>query len=142
MVTIVDASCKVAELPQRPLRRVAVSLSQKCETILLRVLSAAEGVVGPCPRKTSRRKLKVRDLKKNLRCVPERWPQSAANQRVKSSASSARGLPKSATRATDGQPTPATHRERARAAETAGEAHDAKQTMSTTGPPKKLTLIR
>ena len=45
MITIVDASCKVVELPQRPLRRVAVSLSQN-ETILLRVLPAAEGVVG------------------------------------------------------------------------------------------------
>ena len=29
MVTIVDASCNVVELPQPPLRRVAVSLSQK-----------------------------------------------------------------------------------------------------------------
>ena len=37
-----DNSCKVAELPQRPL---PVSLSQN-ETILLRVLPAAEGVVG------------------------------------------------------------------------------------------------
>ena len=93
------------------------------------------------PQEDVEEKTKSPRPKKELRCVPERWPQSAANQRVKSSASSARGLPKPATRATDGQPTPATHRERARAAETAGEAHDAKQTMSTTGPPKKLTLI-
>ena len=46
MINIVNASCKVAELPQRLLRRVAVSLSQN-ETILLRVLLAAEGVPGP-----------------------------------------------------------------------------------------------
>ena len=136
-----DTSCKVAELPQRPLRRVAVSLSQ----------SRDDPPTGFVRRGRSRRSLPQEDVeektksprpKKELRCVPERWPQSAANQRVKSSASSARGLPKPATRATDGQPTPATHRECARAAETAGEAHDAKQTMSTTGPPKKLTLIR
>ena len=69
MVTIVDASCKTAELPQRPLRRVAVSLSQN-ETSILRVLVATEGVLGPFrPQEDSDEKARGRDLTKNCVCA-------------------------------------------------------------------------
>ena len=65
-----DTSCKVAELPQRPLRRVAVSLSQN-ETILLRVLLAAEGVPGPFrPQEDVDEKAKSPRPKKELRVCP------------------------------------------------------------------------
>ena len=55
MITIVDASCKVADCPSARCD-VWPCRSPKMMSIL-RVLAATEGVVGPCPRKTSRRKL-------------------------------------------------------------------------------------
>ena len=57
---------RAAPAPVATCGRVALP---KNETSILRVLVTTEGVFGPCPRKTSRRKLKVRDLKKNCVCA-------------------------------------------------------------------------
>ena len=71
MVTIVDASCNVVELPQRPLRRVAVSLSQK--------MRDDHACYGFCRHGRSRRSLPQEDVdekaksprpKKELRVCP------------------------------------------------------------------------
>ena len=110
-----DTSCKVAELPQRPLRRVAVSLSQN-ETILLRVLPRgrcppADILPSKYPYATSSR------LKKN--CQKRRVPASCvrcATAQIIAKHARRTGQPASVTVAADGHATRTTNRGPARAA--------------------------
>ena len=110
MINIVNASCKVAELPQRLLRRVAVSLSQN-ETILLRVLLAAEGVPGPFRPQEDVDEKASDPAKKRIakRRVPASCVRCATAQIIAKHARRT-GQPAVVTIAADGQPTRATNR--------------------------------
>ena len=68
MVTIVDASCNVVELPQPPLRRVAVSLSRKNETIITGFGHGRSR--RSLYQEDVKKKARVRDPKKELRVCP------------------------------------------------------------------------